>query len=57
MGEQGQTENFHAKSSRNKGRPLREGGQHHQRGEHYKKPEEKQQTSTQLQGVSFYLFS
>jgi hypothetical protein len=49
MGEQRQTENFDAKSCPNKRRPLREGGQHHQRGEHEEKPEEKQQTRTQLQ--------
>ena len=34
MGEQGQAENFDAESSRNKGRPLREGGQHRQSGEY-----------------------
>jgi hypothetical protein len=52
MGQQGQAENFDAKSCCNKGGPLREGGQQRQRGEHYKKSREKQQTRAQLQGVS-----
>jgi len=53
MGEQGQAEGLDAKSRPNKGGPLREGGQQRQRGEHYKKSREKQQTRAQLQGVSF----
>jgi hypothetical protein len=52
MGQKGQAENLHAKSSRNKGRPLREGGQQHQRGEHEKESGEKQHARNQLQGVS-----
>jgi hypothetical protein len=53
MGEQRQAEGLDAKSRPNKGGPLREGGQQRQRGEHYKKSREKQQTRAQLQGVSF----